>query len=106
MISYSQLGNNGRLGNQLFQMAAAICLALNNNDTYIFPAWKYEKYFNLHGCFSNSVTYKNTYNEPHFHYAPIPYQQNLNLSGYYQSYKYMTGNEDFIIEKLMPNYKL
>ncbi len=106
MITYTKLGNNGRLGNQLFQLAATICLALNNNDTYIFPTWKYEQNFNLHNCFSNTITYKSTYQEPHFHFSNIPYQPNLNLHGYFQSYKYMIGNENFIIDKLTPSYSL
>src|SRR5208337_3521023 len=102
MITFSQLGNQGRLGNQLWQMSATICLALNNADNYLFPSWKYEPYFNLHNCFSNNLTYTSTYNEPHFHYAPIPHKSNLNLSGYFQSYKYLLGHEDYIKEKLTP----
>ncbi len=105
-ITFSQLGNQGRLGNQLFQMTAAICLALSNNDNYQFPSWKYEPYFNLHNCFSNNFAYTSTYNEPHFHYTHIPYQPNLNLSGYFQSYKYMIGHEDFIKNKFIPINKI
>src|ERR1017187_3551778 len=96
VITFSQLGNQGRMGNQLWQMAATMCLALNHNDTYMFPPWPYEQYFNLHGCFSTNLPTTTTYGEPFFHYAPIPYKPNLNLSGYYQSYKYMLGHETFI----------
>jgi hypothetical protein len=105
-ITFSQLGNNGRMGNQLFQMAATISLALNNNDSYLFPTWKYEQHFNLHGCFVNQINLISIYREPHFHYAPIPYKPNLDLNGYFQSYKYMIGHEDFIIDKLTPIYNL
>src|ERR1039458_5030743 len=105
VISFSQLGNWGRLANQLFEMTATISLALNNNDTYLFPPWKYEQYFNLHNCFSKNINPINIYKEPAFYYTEIPYQPNMDLSGYFQSYKYMKGHEDFIIEKLTPNYK-
>jgi hypothetical protein len=105
-ITFSQLGQFGRLGNQLWEISTVISLALNNNDSYIFPTWKYEPYFNLHGCFSNTINYGSTYKEPHFHYAPIPYKQNLNLEGYFQSYKYLTGNEEIIKKLLTPKHNL
>ena len=105
-ITFSELGNNGRLGNQIWQMITTICLALNNNDSYIFPTWKYEPYFNLHGCFTAKPTFNATYTEPYFHYAAIPYQPNLNLNGYFQSWKYMIGHEDFIRKTFSPNYSI
>ena len=77
MISFSQLGNLGRLGNQLFQMAVTMSLAFDNNDKYLFSHWKYEKYFGLSGCFSSNIKYASQYKEPYFHYAPIPYSPNI-----------------------------
>lgn len=102
MISFKELGNFGRTGNQLFQIACTIALALDNNDQYCFPQWKYEPYFNLHGCFSNNINAIKTYSEPHFHYAAIPYQPNLDLSGYFQSYYYFQHHEQFIKKTLTP----
>lgn len=96
MISFRDLGNMGRLGNQLFQIAATVALALRNNDKYIFPPWQYEQYFNLHNCFSDHISNADTYNEPYFHYTPIPYRSNINLNGYYQSSKYFDDNQDII----------
>lgn len=101
-ITYSQLGLMGRLGNQLWEIAATIGTALKNNDTYMFPFWKYEPFFNLRGCFSNQLKYISTYQEPHFHYAPIPYRPNLNLNGYFQSPKYWLGYESTIKSLLTP----
>jgi hypothetical protein len=43
MISIKNFGY--RLGNQMFQLAAAIALADKNDDTVAFPEWKYAKYF-------------------------------------------------------------
>jgi glycosyl transferase family 11 len=103
-ITFTQLGSLGRAGNQLFQLASTIGTAIN--DTYIFPKWKYEPFFNLHGCFTDYVSFASTYNEPHFHYAPIPYKPNLNLSGYFQSYRYWQGQEETIKGLLTPKHKL
>lgn len=106
MISYSRLGDNW-LGNQLFQMAATIALALRNNDKYVFPAWKYEKYFTLKDCFSSELkidlSEHDTYRDPNFYFfEPIPYRKNLNLWGYFQSEKYFKDFEDTIKILLMP----
>lgn len=45
MITFSQLGNKGRLGNQLFQIAATIGMAKYNNQNWVFPDWEYQSYF-------------------------------------------------------------
>lgn len=45
MITYSQIGKKGNLGNQLFQIASTIGLAKVNNCDYGFFDWKYKKYF-------------------------------------------------------------
>lgn len=92
MITFSHLGNCGRLGNQLFQIATVIATALRNGDRYIFPSWSYQDYFHLHDCFSNNIRSTLTYQEPFFHYQRIPHQntnnQVLDLVGYFQSWRY------------------
>lgn len=47
MITYSKLGHprRGRLGNQLFQIASTIGMALKYGHDYTFPAWPYSQYF-------------------------------------------------------------
>lgn len=108
MISFKDLGKMGRLGNQLFQIAATVALALRNNDRYIFPPWEYEPFFNLHGCFSNSINATTTYQEPNFQYTSIPYHNTtsntLNLVGYLQSEKYFEDHRDIIHHLLTPNF--
>ena len=39
--------NMGRLGNQLFQAAATIGYARDNDKQYVFPRWSYSNYFEL-----------------------------------------------------------
>jgi hypothetical protein len=102
VISFSELGKMGRLGNQCFQVAATVALALRNNDKYIFPNWEYEKFFNLSGCFATSIANTHTYTEPHFHYAPVPYQPNMDIRGYFQSWRYFDDCQDIIQNLLTP----
>lgn len=45
MITFSQLGRKGRLGNQFFQIASTAGIARKNNHSFFFPTWEYEKYF-------------------------------------------------------------
>ncbi len=82
----------GRLGNQMFQIAAAYSLAKENNDEFVLPLWDNQKYFKVkhRSFFHPSETVENQYMEPGFHYSKILYQKNLILDGYFQSYKYFT----------------
>lgn len=105
MISFSQLGKQGRLGNQLWQIAATISAAKKYNLTPIFPEWEHKQSFNVPNNYFTTIPIRvtRTYQEPHFHYAPIPNLLNMDLSGYYQSPKYFEGNKE-IIDMLTPNY--
>ena len=53
MIGFPELGQRGRLGNQLFQIAATIGIARDRGEDFIFPAdWHYRPYFSLpNDCF-------------------------------------------------------
>lgn len=103
-VTFSELGNYGRLGNCLFQMATTIAHANKHGDIYIFPRWKYEVDFNLiRGSFRDKVDFSNTFKEPHFHYAGIPLKPFLNLHGYFQSYKYFQ-DDPHVKTLLRPKY--
>lgn len=104
MITFNDLGTQGQLGNQLFQISAVVALAIRNNDEYLFPPWEYENDFNLHNCFSSDIKFKHIYKELCFEYKPIPYQPYLNLSGFWQSYKYFEDCKDKTLELLTPVY--
>jgi hypothetical protein len=106
VITFSQLGQWGRLGNQLFEVATTVGLALKNNDSYGFPHWDYSNYCNLKDCYYNSLSFNQTYQEPFFHYKEIPYSSNLDLRGYFQSYKYFKEYEYFILSSLTPSMSL
>ncbi len=100
MISFRRLGDMGRLGNQLFQIAATVALAVENNDDYAFPAWKDAPHFNLTGCFSHDLSQQQVYREPVFPYSPIPYRPNMDLEGFFQSEKYF-ANSKYLIQSLL-----
>ncbi len=103
-VLINNLGNFGRLGNQLFQLAAAISYA-KDNDLFIDVKW--EKYFNY---FENKVkinsckdNYAN-YSEKRLSYDSIPYNgKSVNLQGYFQSEKYFKKNEKLIRHYFTPN---
>jgi hypothetical protein len=48
ILQLPNIGNGGRLGNQIFAIASTIGLALRHGYTPRFPSdWKYRKYFNI-----------------------------------------------------------
>jgi Glycosyl transferase family 11 len=104
MITFRELGNMGRLGNQMFQIAATVALAIRNNDDYIFPPWPSEPFFSLTNCFSNELPNGPTFTEPSFTYSPIPYQPNLNINGFFQSEKYFEDQQNVIRSLLTPKH--
>jgi|Laugresu1bdmlbsd_1035121.scaffolds.fasta_scaffold05214_1 hypothetical protein len=106
MITFSQLGQWGRLGNQLFEVATTIGLALKNNDFYGFPKWNYSNFCNLKDCYFDNLNISNIYQEPFFHYKEIPYNQSLDLRGFFQSYKYFDDYRYFILDALVPNMQI
>lgn len=87
-VTYSQLGNMGRLGNSMFQICATLAYAMEHNKLFVFPEWKYSKYMNQ-PLPAGTVPNAFRYNETTFHYTPIPFfNGNVDLSGYYQSALY------------------
>jgi hypothetical protein len=102
MINFPRLGRLGRLGNQLFQIAATIGMALDHEDRYGFPRWEYERAFTLEGCFYDSLPEGPLYREPRFCYDPIPYAPFLQLEGVFQSEKYFIRHADYVRRVLTP----
>lgn len=87
-ISFSQLGLQGRLGNQLFQVAATESLAFKNGWTAEFPKWDYSRHFNHHFNQADPVQFDSVYTEQGFNFSEIPVSPNMDLRGYFQSEKY------------------
>lgn len=95
MIMFNRLGQLGRLGNQLFQIAATASHALACNTQPIFNRWDYRHYFlnqindplDPEVMFVNGAKH-NLIAHTQFGYKPIPQGQNLCLFGYFQSSRY------------------
>jgi len=86
ILSFSQLGQYGRLGNQLFQIASTMGLAEKHGTQAAFPEWAYEPYFETpipHGDMQ-----PNPVRERFFHHHEWDLPGNCDISGYLQSEKY------------------
>lgn len=86
VVSFSRYGNHGRMGNALFQWGATLGIAESNSGEPSFPPWNMEKFFDTplpkNGLASRVLQ------EKQYHYEPIEINQDTDLFGYYQSYKY------------------
>lgn len=97
MVTFSNLGAMGSLGNQLFQVAVTISAARKLQMPYLIPEWKEAKWF----C--GSFTMGNVpHNIPAFHQQGFNFSeinastQDINLVGYFQSYKFFENIEQEI----------
>jgi hypothetical protein len=107
-FTFKELGKKGQLGNQLFQISGVIGAALYYGDDWILPSWKYADHFSIPSDkFSEKIQRSQIYLEPHFHYRAIPNSNGklLNLSGYFQSYKYWQDHSNIIKKLLSPKIK-
>jgi hypothetical protein len=125
MISINNIGYDGRLGNQLFQIATLFGVAHKNNFIPSIPIEK-NKHIKPNGCLdmstnkwisykldlfdcfdidikdNNGATLENTYKESHFHFDKNVFniKDNTNLEGYFQSEKYFKHATNIVREKL------
>lgn len=103
MITFPELGNWGRLGNQLFQMAATMSLAMEHSEVYGFPRWSYEGKFGIAGCFYDNAPRNGVeHRERRFAWDPVSHKSNLRLYGYFQSEKYFGKFAPLIRRLLTP----
>lgn len=91
MISFSNLGNRGRLGNSLFQIASLTGIANKLGTQAVFPRWKYERYFK--NKLPRMHKHKRTLWEPHFHYSDDWFEDEKDYDGWLQSDKYFESKE-------------
>lgn len=98
----------GGMGNQMFQIATTIALALRNNSEYRIPATfsdiKRKIAFN-HFPASSEADVRSLYREPAFTYSEIPYSDGMCLDGYFQSEKYFSDFRNEIINSFGLEYK-
>ena len=90
------LGRSGRLGNQLFQVAATIGTARKNGLDFVFPPWHYAGYFQRVIPQSADIPEAEVYAEPSFAYRDIRVCRPTDLAGCFQSERYFKHCEDEI----------
>lgn len=107
----------GQLGNQCFILAAAISLALDHDAVPVFPdlssksdcgiSLNYQKiFFRLNSYPLPEKMVKFHYQEPKFTYAPIPYEPDMKLHGYFQSEEYFKNHKEEILELFAPSEQI
>lgn len=109
MITYTGLGRNGRLGNQMFQIASSIGIAKKNNHSYCFPEWRYSSYFatSIPQCELKNIKPLYKINIDNFHYKEINISDDINsiidIGGYLQTEKYFIDCKKDINSYFQPN---
>jgi hypothetical protein len=114
IVSVDSLGNNGRLGNQLFQIASAIGIASKNNTEFCLDNWfcqytqkDMSKFFKNSLPYNSDIKFNNRIIERYFQYDPdIKISGNTILKGYYQSEKYFIDIQDKIRYYFEPSIEL
>ncbi len=109
----------GQLGNQLFQIAAAVALAQDHDCPVYFPDFEdvlaghqrecgiNQNYDQLFHKIPELVSYARAvphcyYDEPDFAYHPIPYSPHIAINGYFQSEKHFSKHRDLILKLFAP----
>lgn len=108
---YMHLG--GRLGNQMFQIAAALSLAEDVGAKAIFPdlvrnvenlSLNYQHFFSSLDISRPLVNPSFSFSEhPHFEFQPILFQPNMEVFGYFQSEKYFKHNKEKVCSFFEPS---
>ncbi len=104
-------GFTGRFGNNLWQMAAAISLATKHSVPYSFQFPSEDgilaKYFSHLAQIHIVDADRTYYNEDVYEYREIPYSGGtLCLCGFFQSYKYLEGYRQIILDAFKFDWQL
>lgn len=107
----------GRAGNFYFQVAATIGYAIQHGLEFSIPDHTGDLYWNplylqhLVDPFFNPHMEQVVLKEPHFHYAPIPFQEdwrrkNIIIDGYWQSENYFKEYRKEVLDYFMYPWQL
>ncbi len=106
MVTYSNLGHFGRLGNQMFQIASTIGIALDNGSEYCFNRWICSYTSSNFNNFMKTPLNSGTLRKPishiqehGFNHTKLVLNKDINykLFGYFQSEKYFKHHRGHIL---------
>jgi hypothetical protein len=111
MLTYSEITENGRLGNQLFQYAALRSIGIIKNIPIGFTQFPEKSFdggdtvfcFNvIKNIFKGNIKYKF---DPIFEFDKrfFDIADETNLSGFFQSYKYFHNIRDILLKEFVPS---
>jgi len=103
-VTYRQLGRAGRLGNQFFQIAATIGCAVANNMRYVFPPWRWAKYFRrqLPTATIPPGLPETRKGRDVVGYIPLVVEGNTTLRGWFHSEQYFKHCEKLVRSHFVP----
>jgi hypothetical protein len=105
MVTFTKLGDPlyGRLGNQLFQVAATIAIAQKNGHQFTFPEWHYSTYFK-NKLPTETVHNFRVYKQRSLNYYDVKLSKGVNwdLQGFFQSEKFFKNAEQTVKHFLEP----
>lgn len=107
VVNFPALGRFGRLGNQLFQLAATIGHAERHGAQTEFPLWESSHAFRVpEAWFTRSLEVRAEYWEPGYGYTeiPAPGETGQSLMGYFQSPRYFDRERTLAL--LTPRYEV
>lgn len=103
-VTFSLLGQLGRLGNQFFQVAAAVGIARKNRFALSLPPWPAAGFLAPSDLsFSDGPPAPTAWVEPSFCWSDVALSGDTDLRGYFQSERYFSGNEDEIRHLFRPS---
>ena len=110
MLAFNQIGNLGRLGNQMFEYAAVRGIADKHGYEWCIPPFNRTgiENYSLQQCFKlesvkeenlNFIEHYQYVQEPHFHFSEELFEEcpdNVSLHGFFQTEKYFQHISDEI----------
>jgi len=100
------LGELGRLGNQLFQIAATIGIARRNGCSFIFPIWPPARHFEFPIPQAHAIRHMQRRTPRSFGYEEIVIDRATELWGYFQSERYFSHCSDEVRHYFTPHHAL
>lgn len=108
VISFTQLGNYGRLGNQMFQYAAVKSISIQSGHEFCLPTHEFAvRNMNL-SCGTLTCKLNRKYQERFYHFDENVFSQpdGTDFVGYFQSYKYFESISSIIKNDFTINHAI